>query len=355
MNSVILNGINSNTVRGLLIQSLPPVSKPLMRTQIEEIDGRDGDIVTPLGYSAYDKEMEIGLHGDFDIDDVISFFDSEGTVTFSDEPDKFYNYQILEQIDFEKLIRYRTAKVTFHVQPFKYSAVEEAFDYVNDIVSVPDQSIIKNGVTVTVSDGEISVSGTASAVTELYLPIEAVEVDGGTFDLKAETTGTGASACSLRVVKAMSANADSLGETFVRLKDNATVKSSGSSSSGTYNYVWIYIEPDVAIDINTDLTVSAHKMSIINYGNAKSKPVMSIYGSGVINLSVNGGSAFAVNTTLGHVTLDVAEMEAYSGNVLMNRYVSGDFEDLMLRSGKNVISWSGDVTKIVLRRYSRWI
>ena len=58
-NYIILNGQISTNITGLLIQSLPPISKPKIRTQIEEIDGRDGDIVTPLGYSAYDKEISI--------------------------------------------------------------------------------------------------------------------------------------------------------------------------------------------------------------------------------------------------------------------------------------------------------
>ena len=131
MNYVILNGVKSNTVKGLLIQSLPSISKPLIRTQIEEIDGRDGDIITKLGYSAYDKEMLVGLYGDYNIDDVIQFFDSEGQVTFSNEPDKYYNYEIIEQIDFERLARFKTATVTFHVQPFKYALneSEKTFDF----------------------------------------------------------------------------------------------------------------------------------------------------------------------------------------------------------------------------------
>lgn len=124
MNYITLNGIRSDSVKGLLISELPPVVKPQQRTEIEEIDGRDGDIVTKLGYSAYDRTMLIGLHGDFDIDDVIRFFDSEGDAVFSNEPDKLYKYQILDDIEFERLIRFRKAKVTFHVQPFKYSAVE---------------------------------------------------------------------------------------------------------------------------------------------------------------------------------------------------------------------------------------
>ena len=78
INYIELNGEKSTSVKGLITQSLPPISKPKMRTSIETIDRRDGDVVTKLGYSAYDKEVSIGLHGDFDIDDAISFFDSEG-------------------------------------------------------------------------------------------------------------------------------------------------------------------------------------------------------------------------------------------------------------------------------------
>ena len=121
MNYIILNDVNSNTIQGLIIQNLPPITKPKIRTNIEEIDGRDGDIITKLGYSAYEKEFDIGLYGNYDVDQVISYFNSEGTVTFSNEDDKFYKYTIIEQIDFERLIRFKTAKVKMHVQPFKYS------------------------------------------------------------------------------------------------------------------------------------------------------------------------------------------------------------------------------------------
>ena len=124
-NYIILNGISSNTISGLLISTLPSISKPKIRTQTEEIDGRDGDIVTKLGYSAYDKEIEIGLYGNYDTDEVIEYFNSEGTIVFSNEADKYYNYKILEQIDFNKLIRFKTAKVKLHVQPFKYPLQEQ--------------------------------------------------------------------------------------------------------------------------------------------------------------------------------------------------------------------------------------
>lgn len=143
MNYIILNGKKSTMVKGLMIQSLPPITKPLMRSRIEEIDGRDGDIVTKLGYSAYDKEMSIGLFGDYDISEVIDFFNSEGEVIFSNELERKYQYKILNQIDFEKLGIFREARVSFHVQPFKYPSFDDSLT-IEDGASVTKSANLVN-------------------------------------------------------------------------------------------------------------------------------------------------------------------------------------------------------------------
>lgn len=229
MNYIVLNGARSTSVKGMLIQSLPPITKPEVRTSIEEIDGRDGDIVTRLGYSAYNKELSIGLYGDYDIDGVIKYFDSSGEVIFSNEPDKYYRYEIVEQIDFERLIRFRTAKVKMHVQPFKYSAVEGA-------------------VTKTTSGGIIT-----------------------------------------------------------------------------------------------------------NHGNVISHPTMTIYGSGQVEIGLNGTNILTVTMPdSGTITIDSDAIEAYNDSGLQNRKVTGDM-DFKFSVGANAITWNGNVEKIEISKYSRWL
>ena len=234
-NSLILNGISSTTIQGLLIQNLPPISKPKIRAEAEEIDGRDGDIITTLGYGAYDKEFQIGLYDDFDIDQIIAYFNSSGTVTFSNEPDKYYNYQILEQIDFERLLRFRTATVKMHIQPFKYS-----------------------------------------------------------------------------------------------LADNS---------------------------ITTNITTQT-QITIRNSGNIYSKPTINIQGSGTINLYLNGVQLFVIDlSTENAITIDVANMNAYNPttNAYLNRLVTGNYNNFILNIGKNIISWTGSITQINIKNYSRWV
>lgn len=162
---VVINGVTSKTINGLLISNLPAISKPMIRTNTETIDGRDGDITTTLGYSAYDKTFDIGLHGEYNVDDVIKYFDSCGEVIFSNEPDKYYRFAIYNQIDFTKLLRFKKASITMHVQPFKYDANEAERTFtigtfsvrnIGNIYSKPVLTITGTGaVTVTLNNTQI--------------------------------------------------------------------------------------------------------------------------------------------------------------------------------------------------------
>ena len=120
MNTIIWKGVPSTTIDGLLISELPSISKPPMRVKETTIDGKDGSIIEELGYSSYDKSITIGLRGSYDIDRVIKYFTGEGELIFSNEPERVYTAKVISQIDYNRLVRFRTAVVTFRVQPYKH-------------------------------------------------------------------------------------------------------------------------------------------------------------------------------------------------------------------------------------------
>lgn len=137
-NSITFKGISSNTISGLLISELPPISKPKMRVKETVIDGVDGSLFEDLGYESYSKKIEIGLTRNFDIDKIIEYFNGEGNVTFSNEADKYYKAKIVDSINFNRLIRFRKASINFVVQPFKYKLNESKVD-----VAITNQTSIK--------------------------------------------------------------------------------------------------------------------------------------------------------------------------------------------------------------------
>lgn len=361
-NYIILNGQISTNITGLLIQSLPSITKPKIRTQIEEIDGRDGDIVTYLGYSAYEKVFEIGLYGDFDIDEIIAYFNSQGTVTFSNEEDKYYNYQIVEQIDFERLIRFKTATITMHVQPFKYSISDnqKVFNINNNLLSFNNYSKTSNGITLTVNNGTFTISGTGSSATEFYVPIPALTLEEGTYTLSATASGTGVTAASIRLIGSVPSDADSFGGTYLGLTTSTGTLQDTLETSTTYNYLWFYITSGTAMNFTLNVSVTnnnpTNNISIRNSGNITSKPTITIYGAGTISLSLNGIEAFLLDMgSYNYITIDTALMEATNGGALVNRQVTGDYNNFILNVGLNTISWTGDVSQIEIDNYSRWV
>jgi predicted phage tail component-like protein len=355
INYVELNGEKSTSVKGLIIQSLPPISKPKMRTSIETIDGRDGDMVTRLGYAAYDRQLGIGLHGDFDIDDAIAFFDSEGEVVFGNEPDKYYRYRILDQIDFERLIRFRTAKVKMHVQPFKYDAVDRTFDIVNQFLHVCDSTASRFGITVTSSNDSIRVAGNATSDVDIEVPIESMSLSGS-YTMTASAIGS-AAGCALRLIDGSPSR--SFGDSYMELKsDGDSTMTATADPNAEYDALWLDVKAGTSVNFTLRVTMASdsfNKISLTNRGNVMSRPTVTVYGSGNVELAINAVTVLSFSIEGGSITIDAEEMNAYRGNELMNRHVTGDYADLRLNVGENVLSWNGDVTGIKVEDFSRWL
>ena len=159
MNYIKFNNIDSRIIKGLIISELPPISKPKMKIQETTIDGVDGSIIEELGYESYDKSLKIGLARDFDIDEIIKYFSGKGTMVFSNEPDKYYNVNILEQIDYVRLLRFRTADIKMRVQPFKYEYEEEPTMAEGNVIEGSNIQITDGKVTKLQIDGKCEQDG----------------------------------------------------------------------------------------------------------------------------------------------------------------------------------------------------
>lgn len=231
MSNIIWKGINSNSIKGLLITKLPSISKPKMRVDKVNIDGIDGDVITELGYEAYDKELEIGLTYNYDINEIIKYFSGEGDLILPNENDKYYKAKIIDKIDYNSLLRFKTAIIKYHCQPFKYKIAEE--------------------------------------------------------------------------------------------------------------------EVDIETNNKTSITIN-------NIGLEVSKPIITLYGSGIVGIYVNNIQIF--NYTFdddGKVIIDSEKQDAYLENNLKNRNMLGEFP--IFEVGENIITWTGSLNRIKIQPKSRWL
>lgn len=376
-NFIILNGIDSRTIPGLIISTLPPITKPQMRSSVETIDGRDGDLITKLGFSAYDKEIEIGLSYNYDVDQVISYFNSEGQAVFSNEIDKYYNYTILEQIDFEKLLRFKKAKVKFHVQPFKYSNIEKAINFDNSEQVLTDNLLTINypnnsnaGIDYTLVDEKTFIlNGTATFGHQIPLEtgnqtweVGQYEISFKLLDGSYNQIGNGPFGFLFYLadsVQELSSNFNSSGSVVINISEEITASP----------YLWIGFSEQAFAEFNNakfeinvkrvETTYAVNTIKVRNYGNYFSKPTITLSGSGIINLSLNNYQMFSIDfgDMANTITLDIENMNAYNPNTqeLMNRQVQGNYDNFQLRVGLNNITWGGDLSNIQVSNYSRWL
>ena len=101
-----------------------------------------------------------------------------------------------------------------------------------------------------------------------------------------------------------------------------------------------------------EITVTTSGTFITNPGSVFSEPVITVYGSGEITLMV-GMTIVELDGITDSITLDSTLMEAYKGATGMNGCMSGDFPTLL--PGQNAISWTGNVTKVVIQPNWRYL
>lgn len=101
-----------------------------------------------------------------------------------------------------------------------------------------------------------------------------------------------------------------------------------------------------------ELTLTAPTI-IRNGGTVYSEPIITVYGSGDINLSINGVDfpLYGVNES---ITIDSEMMEVFKGTANQNSKYGGETFP-RFEVGENAISWTGNVTKIEIQPKWRWL
>lgn len=86
-----------------------------------------------------------------------------------------------------------------------------------------------------------------------------------------------------------------------------------------------------------------------NFGTYEAKPMLKIYGSGNITVSINS-SNFTIKNVVDYVAIDSEIKECYKDDINFGRNMTGDYPVFFI--GKNTISWSGNVSKLEIT--PRW-
>jgi predicted phage tail component-like protein len=375
MNYIVLNGMKSTLIKGLLISELPPITKPLIRTKTEEIDGRDGDIVTKVGYAAYDKKMTIGLYGDYDIDEVIEYFNSSGEVLFSNEPDKIYRYQINNAIDFDRLLRFRTATVVFHVQPFKYSALNDSVFYSKNMLIYNAHSWTVQDVTIDVAKrGIITVDGeTDMSITVKMFDTDKITLKAGvTYTFTVDVVSSASSSVGIAIAKDVDGVFTRLGDQIFWLGNDVSFSYTPEEDE-TYDKIEINVSfmYNGTTQFKPKLTSSETVSNIVipNRGNVVARPTIKVTGTGAATLQMNNGFTVSISEIalsgeswqVPEMTLDVESMNATTvgqmgETVMRNRDITGDIRNLEVPVGRNILHFTGSgIETIEIERGARWV
>ncbi len=342
-NYIEWKGKDSRDIAGLIICELPAVSKPPMRTAETTVDGVDGSLIEELGYDPYDKTLTVGLTSKADTDEVIKYFSGTGKVTFSNEPYKYYNAVIVGQIDYTRLVRFKTATVTMRVQPYKYSTVENPVTTGTKTVTANPlitNGTLSDGTAVTVEDG-----GEGRKIIAAYVDAKQNQHYSLTGTLVPEGGQTNVYCYdeNKTLIEQLHAQQNDGKFEFTTLPDTKYIRFDGTAAD---------------IDISTvSLAEQTQETTYLvsNTGTEKSKPIIMLQGEGAIECAVNDTPVFTYTFDRAHykVYIDSEKQDAYLENVLKNRNMNGEFP--VLNAGSNKISFTGYLTSAEIKARSRWL
>jgi len=175
----IYNGKDSRDM-GVILESLPPITRPKRRMEVITIPGRNGTLCIDEGvYESNSISLKCTLKRGVNPHRITSWLEPFGNITFSDELDRYYKARIVNSIPLSRIFRIsRQFILQLELQPFSYSKEKFIKKYLTGItheIYIPNANTKMYPYVKVSGWGEITL--TINDITMVLNPDEYVELD----------------------------------------------------------------------------------------------------------------------------------------------------------------------------------
>lgn len=164
---------------GVIFEKMPAIKKPKRRTDTIYVDNKDGFEANELGYDGYLSECTIVLTEPEYFDFLKGLLDGSGPLIRNDDPLRFINVKIQDELEFQEIGYALKTTFEFSVEhPFRYLVV----DVPTTVTTFPN-TVTNNGnvyakphITL-VGSGSVSVTINGTIFSYTFPVGEDVEID----------------------------------------------------------------------------------------------------------------------------------------------------------------------------------
>ena len=383
-------GITSTT-KGVYVQDFPPATLPEERAEFVDIPGRSGSLTVLEGAAVYDDiilTINCYVRDMTQLDAISAWLRGSGALVLGNMPDRYYVARCVNQIEVAKLLRasgHRTFAAVFRCQPYRYAYPAPApltyLPLVNKITNgnfigttgwtatnATFSTLNENGILrATAANGEVAqaIAGgtvigrkyyfaarvvTSSPFVVLQMGSTLVAHPGGSVPAilsgvhTATTTGHG--------VKVVDPRAGGWNDIYIKwVKCIDLTAAFGAGNEPTAAQMDAYMVDRYA---NSWFNGTASGGQIVNPGTADAIPLITVVGSGDIDLTI-GGRAIHIDGLASSITIDCDVGTAYNGTADLTPSVTFDDFPWTIPPGTAAISWTGTVTSVTISRPWRYI
>lgn len=172
------NGVTTESM-GIVVNSIQSYVKPQVKTEVIEVEGKDGAEVKEYGYAPYVLKAKITLLDLTKIDDVIAWLNGSGQLIIDEDDSHCRNVKIISTINYDFFVQLKSATVEFYVyDPFRYLV----FDLPQTITTFPNSitntgNVYSKPLLTIIGSGSVSITINGTTFSYNFPLTESVTID----------------------------------------------------------------------------------------------------------------------------------------------------------------------------------